>query len=174
MNSVTPLNALFKDAKTKSSLHYDPRKTKPQRGWRKNPICLEILTLLTGTRIEAPTKKFQKVPREFSVLPYFQGPRRSAEERAEIQKLRREQLLDDRYGFYRKRESRPRYQQYINSLEWKYFRDLIFAKRGRKCEKCRTTHGVFQVHHLTYDRLGCEKPSDVMVLCSDCHKGIHT
>lgn len=30
-----------------------------------------------------------------------------------------------------------------------------------------------EVHHLTYERLGCERYGDLIVLCSDCHRREH-
>ena len=41
--------------------------------------------------------------------------------------------------------------------------------RGAKCEECggRTS---LEVHHLNYDRLGCELPGDLKILCYRCHR----
>lgn len=30
-----------------------------------------------------------------------------------------------------------------------------------------------EVHHLTYERLGCEAPDDLLVLCGRCHATFH-
>lgn len=40
------------------------------------------------------------------------------------------------------------------------------------CNRCKTKFhpGALDVHHLTYDRLGNERPSDLQVLCrAKCH-----
>ena len=54
-----------------------------------------------------------------------------------------------------------KYHKYIDSAEWKVFRIAIFAQRGARCERCWTTHGPLQLHHLHYGNLGHEKPEDV-------------
>lgn len=47
------------------------------------------------------------------------------------------------------------------------------------CESyCQNRHVVkeqviLEIHHLTYDRVGNEKSSDLQVLCSKCHKLKH-
>lgn len=61
-----------------------------------------------------------------------------------------------------------KYRDYIKSHWWKAKRNHILKKRGRKCEKCRSTKRI-QVHHLTYERLGRELDSDLQVLCRSCH-----
>jgi 5-methylcytosine-specific restriction endonuclease McrA len=35
---------------------------------------------------------------------------------------------------------------------------------------CGTTNVSLQVHHITYARLGNELPSDLLVVCFDCHR----
>lgn len=53
-------------------------------------------------------------------------------------------------------------------------RELLRRAAGR-CEICgkalvwHSTH----VHHLTYERLGCERPDDLLVLCLRCHERQH-
>lgn len=64
------------------------------------------------------------------------------------------------------------YQEYIKSHWWKALRSRIFKKRGRKCEVCRATK-CLQLHHLTYERMGRERESDLKILCRDCHKLTH-
>lgn len=73
-----------------------------------------------------------------------------------------------------KRTSKKSYNQYISKSEnWKSFRQSIIDTRGRKCEKCGETKGAIDCHHLTYERLFNEIPSDVMLLCRSCHKKEH-
>jgi hypothetical protein len=73
----------------------------------------------------------------------------------------------------RGKEWRGRYEAYMRSPEWRIFRDRILTERGRKCERCGSIEGVMHVHHLTYWRLGCERDTDVQVICADCHAKIH-
>jgi HNH endonuclease len=51
---------------------------------------------------------------------------------------------------------------------WSQTRKRILAERGRKCERCDSKDRP-QVHHLTYERVGQEAPTDLIVLCHRCH-----
>ena len=62
---------------------------------------------------------------------------------------------------------RPNYYEYINSPRWKNRAKRIKEKAGC-CSVCKSVHNL-NVHHLTYERLGREKKSDLVVLCRDCH-----
>lgn len=64
------------------------------------------------------------------------------------------------------------YADYLRSDMWRWKRNKLFAMRGRKCEKCGETK-LLHIHHLTYERLGHERFTDLMILCSNCHKKVH-
>lgn len=64
------------------------------------------------------------------------------------------------------------YQEYIKSHWWAALRKRIFKKRGRKCEVCGATKRL-QLHHLTYERMGRERESDLKILCRHCHELTH-
>lgn len=49
-------------------------------------------------------------------------------------------------------------------------RALTYAEH--RCQVCNGSKKV-QVHHRTYDRIGCELPSDLTVLCDKCHGLFH-
>ena len=70
------------------------------------------------------------------------------------------------------RSMRPDYHQYIQSPEWAAKREQKFAHSGRHCQLCRSTDRL-NVHHNTYDRLGREEMSDLVVLCKPCHEKFH-
>ena len=73
------------------------------------------------------------------------------------------------------------YREYINSPSWRVMAHLMttFAEQdesGRcRCDGC----GEFfhrcrmNVHHVTYERLGCEGPEDLRLLCERCHANEH-
>lgn len=61
------------------------------------------------------------------------------------------------------------YQKYITSTKWRNIRKQILQHRGRVCEVCKKAHYRLEVHHLTYERLGAEKYTDLLVVCPDCH-----
>lgn len=63
-------------------------------------------------------------------------------------------------------------QVYLRSQRWKELRARALIACGYKCQGC-CCENMLQVHHLTYDRIGAEPVSDLMVLCSDCHGLAH-
>ena len=37
------------------------------------------------------------------------------------------------------------------------------------CENCRQVKPWYYLHHMTYERLGRERITDVRIICDDCH-----
>jgi hypothetical protein len=62
---------------------------------------------------------------------------------------------------------------YLSSPHWREFRQLALDFHGRRCFRCGYKGLFLNVHHLTYERLGNEHISDVVVLCRDCHRREH-
>lgn len=67
-------------------------------------------------------------------------------------------------------EWRQRYNAHLKSAQWKNTRRDLFRLRGRKCEVCGKPSLSLEVHHLNYDRLGKEAPSDLQIVCKPCHE----
>lgn len=65
-----------------------------------------------------------------------------------------------------------KYKTYLLSDEWKQKRELVFQKKWRTCEKCKSEINL-RIHHWTYIRIYKEKVSDLFVLCNDCHWEFH-
>jgi hypothetical protein len=65
------------------------------------------------------------------------------------------------------------YEQYLRTVHWRAFRARILKDRDRTCEECGERYGLIDVHHLTYENLGCERDRDVVVLCRECHEKEH-
>lgn len=68
------------------------------------------------------------------------------------------------------------YGAYIGSQEWAERRRYYVAKALHCCQLCnwRSPDGRgLNVHHRTYERLGREFDSDVIVLCRPCHAKFH-
>lgn len=65
-----------------------------------------------------------------------------------------------------------RYQEYIHSPQWKEKADAAKAAAGNRCQVCYGEHQI-EAHHRTYRRLGHELPTDITVLCDDCHELFH-
>lgn len=63
------------------------------------------------------------------------------------------------------------YEKYVKADCWQLRRDM-FIRRFELCELCGHNKSS-QVHHLTYERLGCELDSDLVATCDGCHRAMH-
>lgn len=74
---------------------------------------------------------------------------------------------------------RCKYEGYMQSKRWKEKRRQKFAQVGYKCQRCgydadkSPVEIPVDVHHLTYEHLGDEPLSDLIVLCRHCHQKEH-
>jgi hypothetical protein len=66
-----------------------------------------------------------------------------------------------------------RYAEYLKSSEWKIIRDKKLNTAKYVCDGCGEKSGAMQVHHLNYDRIGCELLTDLASYCIVCHKKAH-
>jgi len=75
---------------------------------------------------------------------------------------------------YRERMGVPPsdYEAYLGSLWWKEQREKALERAKHRCQLCNRDYNL-QVHHRTYERLGCEEPEDLTVLCKSCHQWFH-
>jgi hypothetical protein len=73
---------------------------------------------------------------------------------------------------YPRKRLSTKYRRYIKSKKWREFKARIISARGRVCQECGKTTYEMHLHHLTYIRLGNELPSDVKLLCINCHEKI--
>lgn len=65
------------------------------------------------------------------------------------------------------------YAAYLHSSHWKKTRGMALQIAGYKCQACSTKDDILDVHHNSYDRLGAEESSDLIVLCRSCHGKVH-
>lgn len=70
------------------------------------------------------------------------------------------------------RLQRMPYQDYLKTEHWRHVRAAAVAYAEHRCMFCYLPKAL-EVHHRTYDRRGCERPSDVIALCADCHRRGH-
>jgi hypothetical protein len=64
----------------------------------------------------------------------------------------------------------PSYQAYLRSDLWaSNKRSLNLAQH---CWICKISSHL-QVHHCSYENVGCEQPGDLIVLCQPHHHGLH-
>jgi len=66
-------------------------------------------------------------------------------------------------------EWRARYEAHLSSLKWYALKCRLIEERGAQCERCGRNLPL-ALHHKTYERLGDELPSDVELLCHECHE----
>ena len=66
----------------------------------------------------------------------------------------------------------PLYTAYMQSPKWAATRQTILHRDRYRCRACRARHRL-HVHHLTYTRLGAERPADLVTLCQRCHGLVH-
>jgi 5-methylcytosine-specific restriction endonuclease McrA len=64
------------------------------------------------------------------------------------------------------------YREYLQTDHWRETREYALIRADYRCQVCNSSAGL-HVHHRTYARRGEELPSDVIVLCADCHKLFH-
>ena len=65
------------------------------------------------------------------------------------------------------------YEEYLLTPEWQATRKRILKRDNYQCQGCHTKHATLNVHHYTYERLGCELDTDLVTLCVDCHEELH-
>lgn len=70
------------------------------------------------------------------------------------------------------------YRSYLYTKHWKTVRYAMLLMLGARCMKCKKPNmwgelSNLHVHHVTYERVGNEKATDLLLLCSDCHKNEH-
>jgi 5-methylcytosine-specific restriction endonuclease McrA len=50
----------------------------------------------------------------------------------------------------------------------------VLHRDGYQCQKCKTKKGKLHVHHIVFrSNGGTDVPSNLIVLCADCHKKLH-
>ena len=62
------------------------------------------------------------------------------------------------------------YKEYLDSPAWKMKRDAVIQRDGGQCV-CGAK--ATEMHHKTYDNIGKEPLSDLVMLCAECHERIH-
>ncbi len=65
------------------------------------------------------------------------------------------------------------YWQYLRTPEWRRTRAAVLLRSGNACSLDTTHTKNLDVHHRTYERLGAELTTDIVVLCHACHQLHH-
>lgn len=64
------------------------------------------------------------------------------------------------------------YAQYLKTEHWQNVRKAALERADYRCQACNEPDNL-HVHHRTYENRGCERDSDVTVLCKSCHERFH-
>lgn len=66
-----------------------------------------------------------------------------------------------------------KYRNYIKSDAWKSnpARLKVLADADGRCRLCHAK-AKLEVHYSTYERLGCERETDLIPLCRRCHREV--
>ena len=92
------------------------------------------------------------------------------EEFAMIQELRLSNIATKTWAERNARTAK--YQEYIESEEWKKKRLLVLQRDNFTCCGCLMEPAI-HVHHLTYRNLGSELAYELVSLCVRCHEKSH-
>lgn len=74
------------------------------------------------------------------------------------------------------------YRETLRSKRWRQLKWRRLVLAGFACERCHTEFvgrgpkqamRYFELHHITYERVGAEWLDDVRVLCKACHGIVH-
>lgn len=65
------------------------------------------------------------------------------------------------------------YSEYLETRHWRRIRLRALLRSGGFCQQCWRQSQPLEVHHLSYDRLGCEEERDLQPLCEGCHILVH-
>ena len=66
-----------------------------------------------------------------------------------------------------------RYRAVMGSPGWRQRRARVLRAAGRRCQTPGCTARAVDVHHVTYARLGRERPGDLLAVCEPCHDRLH-
>ena len=66
------------------------------------------------------------------------------------------------------------YTLHLLSRRWWHMRRYLLAWNNWACQVCGAQLCRFHVHHIDYDRLGYERPCDLVLVCTACHRSAHT
>lgn len=119
--------------------------------------------LVCGDRAGPPMKKGAPVEG-----PWDEALRRGFTSRmSEALKAHHEHMRAERDAAWR-----TTYEAHLASAKWKSLRRRAIEREGGLCQGCRLVDGI-EVHHMTYDRLGDELLTDLVLFCIPCHERFH-
>lgn len=64
------------------------------------------------------------------------------------------------------------HDDYLKTKHWQRVRKRALKRADNHCQLCNSVYDL-NAHHNSYERIGRERKSDVVVLCMRCHKHYH-
>lgn len=64
------------------------------------------------------------------------------------------------------------YVDYLQSPMWEPKRAEAVKRAGNACQKCKRRNVLLEVHHISYVRMGKERPEDLIAVCPPCHRDL--
>ncbi len=65
------------------------------------------------------------------------------------------------------------YTEYLKTQYWGARRLFALKRAQYRCQVCNASDKPLNVHHRSYERLGEERNTDIIVLCQPCHEMFH-
>lgn len=82
------------------------------------------------------------------------------------------QNVHDAFDYFIDKYTHVDYQSYLSSDLWRKTADEAKINANFRCQVCNQSEKL-HAHHRTYERVGYEHPSDIIVLCEKCHTLFH-
>ena len=61
------------------------------------------------------------------------------------------------------------HRQYLKTAEWRAIAAQVRKRDKHRCQDCKRSSPLLDVHHLTYENWKQEKLEDLVSLCRRCH-----
>ena len=71
---------------------------------------------------------------------------------------------------------KKKYGRALSSIRWRALRKKVLDRDNHVCRICLEggrPWNELEIHHLSYEHLGQERPEDLATLCSACHGRTH-
>lgn len=157
---------------------------KTVREYKNNSTAIVLQCLICGLHIKNLSKKGIDDIDDIDTLDKFDNDLHMATHKiySEWNSKFYNATIEERKEFNRKKNvkiqngeitlfNKSKFATYYDSLEWKNTRQRILVRDKYKCQSCDGNAEC--VHHIVYDRLGCENNFDLISLCNNCHTNIH-
>lgn len=127
----------------------------------------------TGTAIGIPISTIRKQRRKLEKWGYVSCEQRPHDQTVTIHKWVNPRKYSGSEMSQREHLLSLPYDEYLLTLHWQSVRKTALKKADYKCQACSGNDTKLHVHHNSYENLGEERDSDLIVLCENCHALFH-